>query len=105
LSFFLASSEANVLFKVASATSTPSIGDRSGEVLLGVEFWGGGRTGVTAVWLMVTPFLTTLIFCGTSFLFEPPHNWVGGGILSLEWNCEAEVARDEEDFAVSEVRK
>jgi hypothetical protein len=73
LSFFLASSEASELLRAANATSTPSIGDISGVVLLGVVFFGGDFTGVAAAWLIVTPFLTVLMFCGTNFLFEAPH--------------------------------
>jgi hypothetical protein len=93
-----------VLFKVASATSTPEIGERSGDVLLRVVVLGGDRTGVAAVWLMVTPFLTVRMFCGTSFLLEPPHRQLVWGMLSVEWDCEVEVAV-EEDLGGSEVRK
>ena len=73
LSFFLASSEASELFRAANAASTPSIGDISGVLLLGVVFFGGDFTGVAAVWLIVIPFLTVLMFCGTKFFLEIPH--------------------------------
>lgn len=76
LSFFLASSEASELLKVARAASAPAMGDRSGLVFLEVVFLGGDPAGVAAVWLIRTPFLYVLMLFGTNFLLELPHKLV-----------------------------
>jgi hypothetical protein len=102
LSFFLASSEASELFKAANAISAPSVGDVSGVGTLGVAFFVTDLEGVAAVELIVTPFLTTLMFWGTSFLLEEPQRYD----MSLAGcSCEIEVAPDDEEFGGKVVRK
>lgn len=70
------------------------MGDMSEAVLLGVVFFGGDFTGVAAVWLIVTPFLTVLMFCGMNLFLEIPHRVED--MASIVCDCDVELAVDEE---------
>jgi len=75
----------------------------SGVVLLGVAFFAGDFAVVAAAWLIVTPFLTILIFCGTNFFLENPHRLED--MASIMCDCNVELAVDEKEFGERVVRK